>query len=73
MKQKQHSGTTRKPQLITYTSITRNQPVNLKQKNSNNNKDHSKSHTSTLGAKTSIDLRVNSRRKADVSENPVAT
>ena len=27
----------------------------------------------TFGAKTSIDLRVSSRRKADVSANPVAT
>lgn len=27
----------------------------------------------TLGANTSIDLSVNSRRNADVSENPVAT
>ena len=34
---------------------------------------HIKHNAHTFGARTSIDLSVNSRRNADVSENPVAT
>lgn len=35
---------------------------------------HESTHDAhTLGARTSMDFNVSSRRKADVSENPVAT